>query len=409
MAEKGIWKLVDRMLPESRGERYGILALLPLLGVAAIFIHGANRARPDSGLQQTADRIIAAEDSKAGQDAREGLFCFDPNTATLEELCALGFELRVAASIVKYRSAGKRFTVPEDLAMCYGVTLEKYREVEPYISIGEEFRRGGYSHAAPVGRNKDGTGIASGTPRAVIRPPSGPFDPNLMDEAGFVALGFTPAQARTIINYRTSLGGFVSAGQFSRCYAVSEEAYAVLEPYILFGVAGSGEPYTEKPAGELVPEAAPEAVPETVPVRIPVEINRADSAALRSVRGIGEVLVVRILEYRNRLGGFASVTQLAEIQGMTEDNYERIAAQITVDSCIISKIDINFAAHKELARRLEEHPYVDVGTARKILSARQLKGGWRNPGELIEDKIWDERTAVRMAPYIVFRPLNDQE
>ncbi|MCC8019286.1 MAG: helix-hairpin-helix domain-containing protein [Rikenellaceae bacterium] len=236
----------------------------------------------------------------------------------------------------------------------------------------------------------------------IIRP-ARPFDPNKMDEAAFMALGFTRAQARAIINYRTSLGGFHSAGQFARCYAVSDEAFATLEPFIIiddFGIA-------DHPPGEPTDGVAGESLTEAVSARFPVEINSADSAALRAVSGIGEVLVVRILNYRTRLGGFASAAQLAEIEGMTEANYERIRGQITVDSCKISKIDINFAPHKELAHRLEAHPYVDTRAVRKILSARQLKGGWSNTGELTEDKIWDERTAVKMAPYIMFLPLNE--
>lgn len=139
----------------------------------------------------------------------------------------------------------------------------------------------------------------------------------------------------------------------------------------------------------------------TVPVL--VELNGADSAELRSVSGIGEVLVVRIMEYRDRLGGFVRPEQLAEVRGMFEDNMQRICEQIRVDSCEIQKIDINFAPHKTLVERLGRHPYVTEVVLRKLLKNRQLKGGWSNIGEMVEQDILTSEDAERLSPYLLFR------
>ncbi|MDE5622742.1 MAG: helix-hairpin-helix domain-containing protein, partial [Alistipes sp.] len=122
------------------------------------------------------------------------------------------------------------------------------------------------------------------------------------------------------------------------------------------------------------------------------------SATLRRVVGIGEKTVGAILAYRERLGGFLRAEQLAEVPGVTESNYEKILQQIRCDSCEIRKIDINFARPNELAR----HPYMAPRTLRRLLKARELKGGWSTAEELVEEHIMTRGEAERLAPYLRF-------
>lgn len=62
-------------------------------------------------------------------------FKFDPNTATESQLLSLGLSQREVRNILKYRARGGRYRVKEDFARVYGLTLEKYRQLEPYIAI----------------------------------------------------------------------------------------------------------------------------------------------------------------------------------------------------------------------------------------------------------------------------------
>ncbi|MCC8035551.1 MAG: helix-hairpin-helix domain-containing protein [Rikenellaceae bacterium] len=391
-----IAKKIKAFFTLTSSEGRGVLVLVPLLAIAGVLIHGLGRPESDPGFLSEADSIELSAgrfpDPGSTATREDSLFFFDPNTATLEEFCALGFELRTAAGIVKYRNAGKVFEVPEDLAMCYGVTLQQYLSLEPYIKIGEPYRR-----KIRTGRPDSRIGASERKETRRTVGAKSPFDPNELDAEGFMALGFTAAQAGTILSYRTSVGGFTTAEQFGRCYAVTAEALANLEPYMVFK-SGTAPAHDGSDGSGTV----------DAPV-LAVEINSADSAALRSVSGIGEVLVVRIMEYRSRLGGFHSLEQLAEVRGMTAANYERIIEQITVDSCIISKIDINFAAHKDLVALLEKHPYTHARMTRKLLSVRQLKGGWSNTQELVEDKILTQDEARKLAPYLLFKPLQTKE
>jgi DNA uptake protein ComE-like DNA-binding protein len=364
----------------TRSQRRGIWLLLPLLAIVAAIIVTAGRPSFEQSFLELADmgqtgapksvQKSSAYPDTAASDTTAELFAFDPNTVSLQELCRLGFDSRTAAGIIKYRTKGKRFEIAEDFATCYGVSMEQYTRLEPYIRIGAQYAaaRRAYPQRTAANTGREEIALAD-------------FDPNALDTEGFVDMGFSEAQARVIIKYRTSMGGFKSADDFARCYVVSEEMNALLAPYIKI--------------------VAPEEVAAPA-ISFPIEINRADSATLRAVSGIGEVLVGRIMEYRARLGGFARIEQLSEIQGMVEANYERIVQQISVDSCVIKKIDINFATHKTVAEQLGKHPYMTPKVLRKILKQRQLKGGWSTIGDMVDENILTREQAERLAPYFLF-------
>jgi DNA uptake protein ComE-like DNA-binding protein len=129
-----------------------------------------------------------------------------------------------------------------------------------------------------------------------------------------------------------------------------------------------------------------------------VEINSADSARLRSVRGIGGKTVVALLQYRKLLGGFVRKEQIAELKCVTEENFLKISEQIYCDSCNISKIDINFAP----ASQFEHHPYMSRRAIKLIVETRESKGGWNSIEEMQEDNIFTKEQAEAIAPYLSF-------
>lgn len=358
-------------------ERRAVLFLLPIAATASLIVWGAARREAISDGELEA---VVQERAEAEAKNPATLFEFDPNTVTYEELRAMGFEKGTAAGIVKYRTKGKRFEIAEDFATCYGVTDSMYAELKPYISIGKQYRpqsslrTGGRMDFAPGDRN---------IPEASLKS----FDPNDLDASGFRTLGFSVRQSEAIIKYREMRGGFRSAAELGECYVVSAEKYAELEPYIVIAPAGEAEiavNLTE--AGGLV------------------ELNGADSLALVALKGIGAKTASAIMAYRESLGGFYCAEQLAELKFVTEANYESIRKQIWVDSCVIRKIDINFASPAEL----ERHPYMTAKRLRRILKNRQLKGGWRTIDDMIEDNTLSADEVRILAPYLHFAPLREK-
>lgn len=337
----------------SEREIRAIAVFLPLAGLLVLGVvlvrpkaEPAAALRAEAEMEERADTLVMRP--------------FDPNTVDFDGLRRLGLSKHEAVSLLKYRAAGKIFRIPEDLTLCYGIDDSLFRRLEPYVRIGrkyaiapQEFRRG----------------------RVVAEPmPPSRFRLDTVSARYLRAIGaLSKRQAEAFIRWR-DLSGIYDMEELRACYVVSDSVAAALEPYIIF------------------PER------QAAPIDEPVEINTADSAALRSVVGIGERTVVSILNYRDRLGGFVCVEQLAEVPGVTERNYEKILKQICCDSCEIRKIDVNFATPKALGR----HPYIPPQTLRKLLKKRQLKGGWSTAEELIEDKILTREEAARLAPYLRF-------
>lgn len=130
-----------------------------------------------------------------------------------------------------------------------------------------------------------------------------------------------------------------------------------------------------------------------------LDINSCDSLALVSLPGIGPVLSVRIIKYRNLLGGFARVEQLKEVYGLPEETYELLKGRLTADSSGIRKTNINSAAYKELSRI----PYLDKYEVTAILKYRELTGRIKSVEELKENKILTLEKADKVEPYLDFR------
>ena len=124
-------------------------------------------------------------------------FRFNPNTATLDELCRLGFSQKQAQSIVNYREKGGRYRRPEDFEKSFVVSDSIYRRLKPYIDI-------------PL------------------------LDLNIADSAAFDALpGIGGWFASKMVEYRKSLGGYSYKEQLMDIWKFDYDKYAALEDLVM--------------------------------------------------------------------------------------------------------------------------------------------------------------------------------
>jgi len=129
-----------------------------------------------------------------------------------------------------------------------------------------------------------------------------------------------------------------------------------------------------------------------------IDINICDSAALEALPGIGPVLSVRIIRYRNLLGGYASVAQLREVYGLSEETFTLIRGRVFADSLAIRKIRINEAPYRELLR----FPYLEKHEVDAIFKYRELEGRITGMRDLIHNRLIDTVKAARIRPYLEF-------
>jgi DNA uptake protein ComE-like DNA-binding protein len=252
------------------------------------------------------------------------------------------------------------------------MTDSLYFLLEPYIIIGKEYKF----------QPKEFESETIEATRVTIEVT--PFSLDTVGTDYLRAVGFTRRQAELVIKYRDMIGGYRSIEEFEECYAVDSAMAARLRPYLIF-------PPRDTLNNHLTHY-------HEARIEFPIELNSADSVTLCKVTGIGAKSASHILFYRELLGGYHSVSQILELKVVTEENFQRILPQIYCDSAKIKKININFARPKEL----EVHPYISNRMLRQIINNRELKGGWSNLEEMIEDDIFSAEEAARIAPYLDF-------
>jgi competence ComEA-like helix-hairpin-helix protein len=127
-----------------------------------------------------------------------------------------------------------------------------------------------------------------------------------------------------------------------------------------------------------------------------INLNTADTLELQRLRGIGPGYARRIVQYRDRLGGFVRKSQLLEVWGMDTARYNRILSYLVLGKDTIRKIDINAIAFKDLMR----HPYFPYDITREIILYRKKVKRFKKPEELLLVKGVSDSVYRRIQPYI---------
>lgn len=167
------------------------------------------------------------------------------------------------------------------------------------------------------------------------RPQSEPFmfDPNTVSVEDLCRLGFSIKQAESIDNYRKKGGKFRRKEDFAKSYVVSESVYARLEAYI------------------------------DIPL---VDLNIADSADFDALPGIGGWFASKMIEHRNKLGGYTCIEQLMEIYRFDQGKFDALSDLICVGD------PFYYQLWSLPADSLRLHPYIrNYETAKAIVLFRE--------------------------------------
>lgn len=249
------------------------------------------------------------------------------------------------------------------------------------------------------------------------------FNPNTLPVEGWEEMGAPENLGRTIRNYLAAGGRFRHKDDLQKIYTMTDDLYEQLAPYIDLperGDAGSGPPGQEVSSGKAtlsaqnLNEQGKNAVkvqseasganqaelkndtPEILPV-MTVDINRADSAALRQVPGIGPVFSSRIVRYRELVGGFHETDQLLEVYGLDSSHYQQIKPHLIIDTTYsLRRIDLNKATFGDLIR----HPYLDRNQVNALLMLREQHGPFRSPEDIRRSHLIDPADWRRLSPYM---------
>lgn len=130
----------------------------------------------------------------------------------------------------------------------------------------------------------------------------------------------------------------------------------------------------------------------------PFDINTANEAQLRAIKGIGEVLSVRIVKFRDKLGGFVHPGQYGEVYGLRPEVVQYLKKNVYISSGFRPQcLNINTAD----IRTLVAHPYLTYQQAQAIVRYREQHGLFANVAALDALVLMDEAMLNKIKPYLV--------
>ena len=229
------------------------------------------------------------------------------------------------------------------------------------------FKNGG---GTIVRRNAEHSPAVEAVRRASRRVETFRFNPNTVSVEDLIRLGFSEKQAQAIDNYRVAGGRFRRREDFAKSFVVADSVYRRLERFI--------------------------DIPR-------VDLNRADSAALDDLPGIGPWYAARIIAYREELGGYSFAEQLLDIYRFDREKYDGLADLVY---CSPPK---PYALWSLPADSLALHPYIrSRQAARSIVLFRDNtpRDGW-TVAALGEAGILPPEDAARLARCALASPPSD--
>ncbi|HYG37967.1 MAG TPA: helix-hairpin-helix domain-containing protein [Cytophagales bacterium] len=219
------------------------------------------------------------------------------------------------------------------------------------------------------------------------------FNPNTSSEADFLSLGIDTKTARTIMNYRNKGGYFTIKSDFKKVYGLKEETYLRLYPYIDLPEKKAVFVQSAHSSKKKFKAYSP----KEKEIFQPFDINKADSTQLIKINGIGNKLAQRILNYRNKLGGFIHQDQLEEVYGLDTVVVKRLKESSLIDvNFTPDKINVNTATLEEL----RQHPYISYKIAKTIIAYRDQHGSFNSLSALKNIHSISPQTFIKIEPYL---------
>ena len=215
------------------------------------------------------------------------------------------------------------------------------------------------------------------------------FDPNTLPPEGWKKLGIRDRTIITIQKYIAKGGHFYKPEDIGKIWGLHEDEVKRLMPYVQIRETGkeSNSIKTSEPYKKRENFKDPDIV---------VNINTGDSSAFMKLPGIGSKLSNRIITFRNKLGGFYKIDQVAETYGLPDSTFKLIRSRLTMDNTALKQININLATLEEL----KAHPYIRFYIANAIIQYRTQHGNYTLVNDIKKIMMVTEEIYDKVSPYL---------
>ena len=190
-----------------------------------------------------------------------------------------------------------------------------------------------------------------------------PFNPNFITDYKGYKLGMSVSEIDRLLAFRKENKYVNSPQEFQAVTKVSDSLLNAISPYFKFPDWVNNKkkfatykkyPYTAFAKKEKI---------------VIIDINTASQEDLIKIYGIGEAISLRILKFKESLGGFVSMEQMNDVWGLSPEVIENLNSHFKVlTPPNVKKVDINNASIKELS----QFPYFNYQLAKQIVTFRSM-------------------------------------
>ena len=220
------------------------------------------------------------------------------------------------------------------------------------------------------------------------------FDPNTTTTEQWKKLGVRDKTIKTIQNYLAKGGRFKKPADLSKIYGLHKNEYKRLFPYIR--ITDDNRAHGTKLAAETLNSKDRTYTNASSYKAKIIEINNTDTSELIALPGIGNKLANRIINFRDKLGGFYSVDQIKDTYGLPDSTFQKIKERLKCDDASIKKININIAD----ANQLKDHPYIKWNIANAIVNYRKQHGDFKTTNDLTKIDIISPQQFEKLSHYL---------
>ncbi|HBI39773.1 MAG TPA: hypothetical protein DDY16_02325 [Tenacibaculum sp.] len=191
------------------------------------------------------------------------------------------------------------------------------------------------------------------------------FNPNYMSDHKGYLLGMSVEEIDKFFDYRKKNQFVKSARDFQFVTGISDSLLKVISPYFRFPKWMNNKRESKNKGSNLNDFNSFKNDAVNTGLK---DINNVSRSELTEFLGGNEILANRIVKYRAKLKGYTYDSQLQEVWGLSDNEFNLIQKFYKVlDKTQIKKVNVNTASFKEILSL----PYIDYNLCKKIFDYKE--------------------------------------